>query len=408
MQIEIDKNIASWWLLCGGMILFFFADLHPWFMWPVEQFMMPGGAMLCMTAVILSQTTDKPLFERTDFFYAFLFCSVLYVYSMLTGQVTFGSIVISISGIIAFYCLLRLSPTNAERLIDVIATCYGTLMLFSVGAFIAVMLGVNIPFTDAEYQDGNYHYLNYKFFMIGIQDMGEEMPRFCAYFIEPGYVAATACFLLLAQWGKWRKWYNIPIIMSLFISLSLTAYVIFPIIIFLGLWMDGKSILPKFMILMAIIAVFVIGVMSYDGGDNVLYYRVVDRLTIEDGGLKGNNRVDADFNNELIDMLDSSDIFLGRDASKLDWGNSGATVFLYDYGIIGLILAFGMYFFTFLMGVEKRRVVSAVTIFSLLFLTQGNATWLCYFIPIFIAANRVTAPSKDKDPIVLETAKKDI
>ena len=172
--------------------------------------------------------------------------------------------------------------------------------------------------------------------------------------------------------------------------------------------MDGKSILPKFMILMAIIAVFVIGVMSYDGGDNVLYYRVVDRLTIEDGCLKGNNRVDADFNNELIDMLDSSDIFLGRDASKLDWGNSGATVFLYDYGIIGLILAFGMYFFTFLMGVEKRRVVSAVTIFSLLFLTQGNATWLCYFIPIFIAANRVTAPSKDKDPIVLETAKKDI
>ena len=160
MQIEIDKNIVSWWLLCGGMILFFFADMHPWFMWPVEQFMMPGGAMLCGMAFLLTMTTDKPWFERTDFFYAFVFCSVLYVYSLLTGQVTLGSIVVSFSGVVAFYCLLRLSPTNAERLIDVIAMCYGILMLISVGAFLGVLVGFSLPFTDAEYQDGNYHYLN--------------------------------------------------------------------------------------------------------------------------------------------------------------------------------------------------------------------------------------------------------
>ena len=116
MQIEIDKNAVSWWLLCGGMILLFFADMHPWFMWPVEQFMMPGGAMLCGMAVVLSMTTDKPLFERTDSFYAFLFSSVVYVYCMMTTYVTFGSIVISISAIIAFYCLLRLSPKNADEI----------------------------------------------------------------------------------------------------------------------------------------------------------------------------------------------------------------------------------------------------------------------------------------------------
>lgn len=386
MQIEIDKNTASWWLLCGGMVLFFFHDLHPWFMWPVEALMMPAGAALCFLSVILSRSTEKTLFERRDFFHAFLFCSAIYIYSILTSQVTIGSIVISASGVIAFYCMLSLSPKNSERMLNVITICYGTLMLFSVGAFLAVLLGVNIPFTDAEYQDGNYHYLNYRFFMIGIQDMEQEIPRFCAYFIEPGYVAATACFLLLAQWGKWRKWYNIPIIMSLFISLSLTAYIIFPLIIFLGLWMDGKRILPKLVLLIGMIVLFFVAVMNYEGGDNVLYDRVVDRLTIEDGGLKGNNRVDSDFNNELMDMLDSPDIFMGRDATKLDWGNSGATVFLYDYGIIGVILAFGMYFFVFLMGTEKKRIIAAVTIFFLIFLSQGNAIWLCYFIPIYATA----------------------
>lgn len=397
MQIEIDKNIASWWLLCGGMILFFFADLHPWFLWSVEQFMMPMGAMLCIMAVILNQNSDKPLLARQDFFHAFLFCSILYVYSMLTGQITVGSIVVSASAIVAFYCLLRLSPSDAERLIDVIAICYGTLMLFSVSAFIAVMLGINIPFTDVEYQNGNYHYLNYKFFMINLGDMKEDIPRFCAYFIEPGYVAATACFLLLSQWGKWHKWYNIPIIVSLFISLSLTAYIIFPLIIFLGLWMDGKRILPKFALLVCLVFLFFIVVISYDGGDNVFYERIVDRLTIEDGGLKGNNRVDADFNNELMDMLDSPDIFLGRDASVLDWGNSGAMVFLYDYGIIGVLLMICMYGSTFLMGSDFKKVVSSSIIFFLIFLSQGNAIWLCYYFPIFAAATMDLKDCRDEN-----------
>lgn len=403
MQLEIDKNTISWALLCIGMIFFFFADLHPWFMWPVEQFMMPMGALLCFLSIIISRSTDSSLYERQDFLYAFCFSSVLYVYSMLTDHQTLGGIIVSGSAMVAFYCLQRLSPANLERLINTITVCYGTLMLFSVGAFIAVLLGVNIPFTDAEYQDGNYHYLNYKFFMISIMDMKEEMPRFSSYFIEPGYVAATACFLLLSQWGKWHKWYNIPIIVSLFISLSLTAYIIFPLIIFLGLWMDGKRILPKFALLVCLVFLFFIVVISYDGGDNVFYERIVDRLTIEDGGLKGNNRVDADFNNELMDMLDSPDIIFGRDATKLDWGNSGATVFLYDYGIVGVLLMICMYSFTFLMGSDFKKVVSSSIIFFLIFLSQGNAIWLCYYFPIYAAAVSVSKKepslslSNDKD-----------
>lgn len=74
--------------------------------------------------------------------------------------------------------------------------------------------------------------------------------------------------------------------------------------------------------MIGLLVIFFIGVMSYDGGDNVLYDRIFDRLTIENGELKGNNRVDADFHNLLMDMLDSPDIFFGRDGSKLDWGNS--------------------------------------------------------------------------------------
>ena len=386
IEIEIDRNTLSWLLLCGGMLLFFFADLHPWFVWPVETLIIPIGGLLCTMSIIMTYNTEHPLFERTDYMHAFCFGSVLYVYSVLTTILNLGSIVASMSVVLALYCLLRLSPTNVERLIDVIAICYGTLMIFSVGAFFMVLIGFDLPFTDAEYQDGNYHYLNYRFFMISIQDMQEEMPRFCSYFIEPSHLGTTSSFLLLAQWGKWRKWYNIPIILSIFCSLSLAAYIIFPLVIFFGLWIDRKRILPKVVILLGMVVVFFVGVMNYEGGDNVIYERIVDRLTIEDGDLKGNNRVDADFHNLLMDMLDSPDIFFGRDGSKLDWGNSGATVFLYDYGIVGMILLLMMYLSVFLLGSDKRKAISAAIIISIIFMVDGHALWLCYFIPIYATA----------------------
>ncbi len=400
MTISINRNTIGWIFLCVGMLLFFFADLHPWFLWPVEMLMMPTGALLCLVSILITRNSENPLFERDDSIRVIFLCSVMYVYSMLTSQITVGSIVVSVSAIIAFYCLLKLSPQNMERLLNMIATIYGFMMAISVGAFIAVLLGVNIPFTDAEYQDGNYHYLNYKFFMINLGDMKEEMPRFCSYFIEPSHVGTTSCFLLLAQWGKWRKWYNIATMLSIFCSLSLAAYVIFPLIIFLGLWSDGKKILPKIAIMIGLLVIFFIGVMSYDGGDNVLYDRIFDRLTIENGELKGNNRVDADFHNLLMDMLDSPDIFFGRDGSKLDWGNSGATVFLYDYGIVGMILLLMMYLSVFLLGSDKKRAISAAIIISIIFMVDGHALWLCYFIPIYATAVSTSLKTDSDEPTI--------
>ena len=99
-----------------------------------------------------------------------------------------------------------------------------------------------------------------------------------------------------------------------------------------------------------------------------------------------------------MDMLDSPDIFFGRDGTKLDWGNSGATVFLYDYGIVGMILVLLMYFFSLLMGTEKRRVIAAAFIIFLIFLVDGHALWLCYFIPIYCAAVRVSKEHQEVTP----------
>ena len=104
--------------------------------------------------------------------------------------------------------------------------------------------------------------------------------------------------------------------------------------------------------------------------------------------------------NMLMDMLDSPDIFFGRDGSKLDWGNSGATVFLYDYGIVGMILLLMMYLSVFLLGSDKKRAISAAIIISIIFMVDGHALWLCYFIPIYATAVSTSLKTDSDEPTI--------
>jgi hypothetical protein len=50
------------------------------------------------------------------------------------------------------------------------------------------------------------------------------------------------------------------------------------------------------------------------------------------------------------------------------------------------------------MGTEKRRVIAAAFIIFLIFLVDGHALWLCYFIPIYCAAVRVSKEHQEVTP----------
>lgn len=82
----------------------------------------------------------------------------------------------------------------------------------------------------------------------------------------------------------------------------------------------------------------------YNGGDNLIHDLILMRLEIEDGEMVGDNRVTDDFQMEFDDFLQSSDIFLGREMDWSTFGNSGFRVYIYENGLIGLLLVILLYF----------------------------------------------------------------
>lgn len=127
-------------------------------------------------------------------------------------------------------------------------------------------------------------------------------------------------------------------------TFSLAAYVLFVVIIFFNMWCQRKDIVKKMVAAVFFLAAICIVAFYYNGGDNLIHDLILMRLEIEDGEMVGDNRVTDDFQMEFDDFLQSSDIFLGREMDWSTFGNSGFRVYIYENGLIGLLLVILLYF----------------------------------------------------------------
>ena len=110
-------------------------------------------------------------------------------------------------------------------------------------------------------------------------------------------------------------------------------------------------------------------------------------LRVEDGEMVGDNRVTDDFQMEFDDFLQSSDIFLGREMDWTTFGNSGFRVYIYENGLIGLLLVILLYIFAYSHAKDKRVWIAAMTIATLCFIVRGYPLWYNYFIPLLCTAS---------------------
>ena len=125
------------------------------------------------------------------------------------------------------------------------AVC-GHMRLFSCAFFFLYILGFSLPNANLVFKDGFYSFTNYFLFLVEDHSLYNIIPRFQSIFLEPTYLGSTTALLLMTQRGKWKRWYNISLIIGLLISFSLAGYVYFISIIFLNMWIERKKIIIKF------------------------------------------------------------------------------------------------------------------------------------------------------------------
>lgn len=380
----IKKEAFALFCLKMGLLITFLGTLHPWFMWPLgNQYIIPA-ALILFVGMIISNTMDEPVFSRKTFFAAMLALFVFNIYIPLTSGANLNGFIAIGFHLLAFLAIYRVDWKYHEALSDFFARFFGSLVGVSMAAYLGAHLGVRLPSSMVDFNDGQYIFYNYFLYMEDAAHVNDLIPRFHSVFLEPGHLGSTCAFLLAIQMDKWKRWYNVLIIIALLISLSLAGYLLLFAVVLLHLWMKRRQFIVK--LVAAVIAITGIGTAAffYDQGDNPLFVMIVSRLEVDDGEMSGDNRVSTDFQNEYEAFLHSPYIFFGKDFDYTTFGNSGYKVFLFDFGLVGLVLVFLFYFFSYYSGRDKRAQIAAAVLSLLIFLNRANPLWYCDFIPLYL------------------------
>lgn len=375
----LNKEKVSYNLFLIGLVIAFFGSLNPWFMWRIGQFYALLACGFVIGSMMISATMKKTIFDWDNYLFSIIAYIVLIYYQSFVNEQNLTSYIFHLFNICIFYSLFRINKKGLYRLSTILAKSMAIILSISIPFFALYILGFPLPSINANFGE-LYTFSNYFFFLIDDRDLFTIIPRFQAIFLEPGQMGTATALLLLMQHGQWKKWYNIILIIGTLMSFSLAAYVLFIVAVFLNLWMQGKDIIKKLCISVAIIATVVIGSFYYNDGFNLVHDLIVIRMEIEDGEMAGDNRIQKDTQAEYETFLQSSDIIFGKNFER-EWGGAGYKMFFLDYGIVGILLLAAFYIIS-LHSPNKRAYISALIIGTLNFAVRDFPLWYAFYVPL--------------------------
>ncbi|MBQ0142629.1 MAG: hypothetical protein KBT06_07515 [Prevotellaceae bacterium] len=333
---------------------------------------------------------DKSIYCNKDYIAPTIAVFLLVIYQCLASQKNFNGWLTSFMSIVIFYALFQIKKQEMLKLIEFITKSLACFLALSLPFYFFYLLGFNLPNSSIVYGDYEYSFSNYYFFLIDDRFWTEIIPRFHSVFLEPGHLGTACALLLLTQCGKWKKWYCLILMLSIFLSFSLTGYIMLVVITFLNMWIQRKHILVKIIVVLFIVGCFIGGAFIYNHGNNLVHDLILLRMEIDDGELVGDNRVSESFEADFENLLNSPSIIFGKELDLSIYeneGNSGFRVFLYENGIVGTFLLILFYYCTLRRGIDKRAIIAAIMAATMEFIALAYPLWFCHFIPIFITAN---------------------
>ena len=385
----IRKERLAIALFYVGMLIAFLGSMSPWFMWPLGTFYPALAALFIIAALLVSYTMEEPVFSRSDFLWPLLAFFVYSIYEGLSSGRNINGYIMMLFKAVIVFSLLYLNTDRLFRLTTFIAKVMGVLLAVSLAGHFLYLLGIPLPGKTVQFGEF-YTFTNHYLFLLDDRNLFVIVPRFNSYFPEPSHIGSAAAFLLFAQRGHWRKWYNMVLLATIFFSFSLAAYIYLTAIIFLNLWIEKKAMFRKLAITVALLVVAVTAAFTYKGGDNLVHDLILLRLEVDDDKLAGDNRVTGNFERDFDNFLGSKDIIFGRKYdSNVEFGNAGFKVFFYDHGLVGIILIFLFYFLALRNADNKRAVASAFVVLSLFFVASAYMLLEKLFVSIYAGTYKV-------------------
>lgn len=311
---------------------------------------------------------------------------MIFIWFTMIKGIVFGTF-ISLKLLPAIYLFL-LSKEQKQSVLLFCTKWYAGFLLISILIF-AITSSVKLPPPLGIFMSRDTeHYppfLNYFFYIRPLYE-GEfagTMARFNAFWLEPGHMAISTIFFLVANkldFGK--KWYMWTMLICILVSLSLAGYVLLAIA-----WILFKSRNIKGLIATAIIGLVIVVVsQGYNDGNNYVNSMILSRLEMDkEKGIEGNNRTNA-ATDDLFNRLFSNGTILTGDpnAENLTVFGAGYKKYLILYGLIAAVITFFFYWELQPPGCSKMY---ALGFFILIFLTWCDCeypTWFTWLLPYIL------------------------
>ena len=371
-----------------GILIAYWGALMPWFIWKIEGVYFILSFMFIFMSMLISRTLESPLFTRKDYHIPMMSYLILVVMMRIVNGNNINSYISLVFYSLIFLSLFSASITELKKLMKFLCKVMAILLAVSLFFFVLYILGFPLPNSPIAHEELMYSYTNYYFFLIDDRSFFVLIPRFHSVFMEPGHLGTAGTFLLLTQLGNWKKWYNVILLVSTILTFSLAAFVLLVMVMFANAWIRRKKILSKLLFLAGFLAFVTVSAIFYNDGDNLLNTLIIERLEVNDGKLAGDNRVTNTFEAAFNDFLQTDDILFGREyeLAEFGWGNAGYRVYIYDYGLVVLVLTILFYILAVSSSRERRAIISMFVIAVASFWVRATPLSFYYFIPLYAFA----------------------
>lgn len=383
------NKLTSFRFYSIALFLLALQSLNAYFLWDYYAIVITIAFVTCIPIMVNSNKYLESI--KDNYLPIILFCFVK-LYTLRDGNIQF--ILFELMHIPSIIILILLKKEFSTKVLNFLTKSFALILLISVSAWIIHSIGLEWKSKTISFEDGQYFYSNYYFFLELIDVEVFKIKRFTSIFLEPGHLGMICALLLHANKYDFKNVFVVIILMACLVTFSLAAYVlIFASMVIFSATITKKPLQSLFLIVVSILFIVYI-TKSINSGNNALQAYIFDRLIIENNELIGNNRFTGDFNSFYTQFLDSDRAIYGIGSqrfSEMFWegGNAGYKVFIVQHGIIGLLLMISFYA-SMLIANNSTFAMGFLFLYIISFLQRSYSLWDIELI-IYISAISLNA-----------------
>ena len=297
------------------------------------------------------------------------------------GSINFSGFLFSL-----LWIIFALAPDNIKkRTFIYFKNAFIIICIAGIICYLSYDLNLFLPYKVVNYYNNNAiveNYIDYKFIFLYRASSSISLVRLCGICNEPGYFGTICALILCASSLNLKKKSNIIILIAGFLTFSLAFIITLVIYLLLKYLKDVRTV-----ILTVLLTCFYLFLLPNIYTGNPTIDRFIQRMTITDEGLAGDNRTTDELEYVFNDVVKNKPLFgYGEGYLKtqnLKGGVSSYKTYIIQYGFVGCILLWGSLLLAALYKNKNYLSIIYIIVFFVNIYQRPNIMTLQYQILLF-------------------------